>query len=58
MSTRRRGAAGSDPRDPATWHRNSIREAIGTACWAYRVGSEDYEQQGHRMIAEALATER
>ncbi|GAA1518151.1 phosphotransferase [Kribbella lupini] len=48
---------GTDPRDPATWRRNSIREAIGTACWAFRVGSEDYEQQGHRMIAEALAAD-
>jgi hypothetical protein len=45
---------GSDPRDPATWRRTRIREAIGTACWAYRVGSEDFEQQGHRMIAECL----
>ncbi|GAB3824861.1 phosphotransferase [Kribbella italica] len=45
---------GADPRDPVTWRRSRIREAIGTTCWAYRVGSEDYEQQGHRMIAEAL----
>jgi hypothetical protein len=45
---------GADPRDSVTWRRNRIREAIGTTCWAYRVGSEDYEQQGHRMIAEVL----
>ncbi|GAB2600574.1 phosphotransferase [Kribbella endophytica] len=48
---------GTDPRDPATWRRNRIREAIGTTCWAYRVRSEDYELQGHRMIAEVLTTD-
>jgi aminoglycoside phosphotransferase (APT) family kinase protein len=46
---------GDDPREPAAWHRNRVREAIGTAVWAYQVGDETFEQQGHRMIAEALA---
>jgi len=46
---------GDDPREPAAWHRNRVREAIGTAVWAYQVGDEAFEQQGHRMIAEALA---
>lgn len=46
---------GADPREQAAWHRNRIREAIGTAVWAYRVGDELFEQQGHRMLAEALA---
>ena len=46
---------GADPRDAAAWQRNRIREAIGTAVWAYQVGDEAFEQQGHRMIAEALA---
>jgi hypothetical protein len=46
---------GPDPREPEAWHRNRIREAIGTAVWAYRVHDEPFEQQGHRMIAEALA---
>jgi thiamine kinase-like enzyme len=46
---------GSDPRDVAGWRRNRVREAIGTAAWAYQVGDELFEQQGHRMIAEALA---
>ena len=46
---------GDDPRAPAAWQRNRIREAIGTAVWAYQVGDEPFEQQGHRMIAEALA---
>jgi hypothetical protein len=45
---------GSDPRDPSAWRRNRIREAIGTAVWAYQVGDETFEQQGHRMIAEVL----
>lgn len=46
---------GRDPRDPKAWHRNQVREAIGTASWAYQVGDLPFEQQGHRMIAEALA---
>ncbi|WP_433288591.1 phosphotransferase family protein [Pseudonocardia sp. CA-142604] len=46
---------GSDPREAAAWRRNRVREAIGTAVWAYQVGNEPFEQQGHRMIAEALA---
>ncbi|MCZ7423170.1 MULTISPECIES: aminoglycoside phosphotransferase family protein [unclassified Micromonospora] len=45
---------GPDPREPHAWHRTRIREAIGTAAWAYRVGDEAFEAQGHRMIAEAL----
>jgi thiamine kinase-like enzyme len=46
---------GDDPREPAAWHCNRVPEAIGTAVWAYQVGDEAFEQQGHRMIAEALA---
>lgn len=46
---------GSDPREPGAWRRNRIREAVGTAAWAYQVGDEAFERQGHRMIAEALA---
>lgn len=47
---------GSDPREPVTWHRTRVREAIGTAAWAYGVGDEDFEALGHRMIADVLAT--
>jgi hypothetical protein len=47
---------GSDPREKYAWHRNRVREAIGTVAWAYRVGDEPFEAQGHRMIAEALST--
>lgn len=46
---------GVDPREPAEWHRNRVREAIGTAAWAYEVGSGSFEAQGHRMIAAALS---
>jgi len=45
---------GDDPREPARWHRQRVREAIGTAVWAHLVGDEVFEAQGHRMIAEAL----
>lgn len=46
---------GSDPRDPALWRILQLREAIGTAAWAYQVGDESFEAQGHRMLREALA---
>ncbi|MFE6995142.1 phosphotransferase [Microbacterium sp. NPDC057659] len=46
---------GPDPRDPELWRLEALREAIGTACWAYKVGDERFENQGHRMLAEALA---
>jgi len=47
---------GTDPRETAAWHRTQVREAIGTAAWAYRVGNEPFEAQGHRMIADALSS--
>jgi hypothetical protein len=46
---------GSDPRDDEAWHRSRVREAIGTAGWAYQVGDEQFEAQGHRMIADVLS---
>ena len=46
---------GTDPREAHAWHRTRLREAIGTVAWAYRVGDEPFEAQGHRMIAEALS---
>lgn len=45
---------GSDPREPDVWHRAQLREAVNTCVWAYQVGDEPFEQQGHRMIAEAV----
>ncbi len=46
---------GPDPREPDAWQRHRVREAIGTATWAFQVRDEAFEAQGHRMIAEALA---
>lgn len=45
---------GADPRDPELWRLEALRQAIGTACWAFKVGDEAFEAQGHRMLAEAL----
>jgi aminoglycoside phosphotransferase len=45
---------GTDPREPDAWHRDRVRQAIGTAAWAHQVGEEPFEAQGHRMIAEVL----
>lgn len=46
---------GTDPREPEAWSRQRARAAIGTACWAYGIGDEAFEAQGHRMIADVLA---
>lgn len=45
---------GSDPRDPERWRIELLREAVNTAVWAYQVGDEPFEQQGHRMLATAI----
>lgn len=49
---------GTDPREPAAWHRHRVREAIGTACWAFQVGEKEFEAHGHRMVSEVLAATR
>jgi hypothetical protein len=46
---------GRDPRDPAGWRATLLREAIGTAVWAYLVGDVAFEEQGHRMVSAALS---
>lgn len=46
---------GADPREPSAWRRTLLREAMGTACWAYQVGDEPFERQGHRMLQQSLA---
>lgn len=46
---------GEDPRHEPSWRLMLVREAIGTAIWAYQVGDADFEAQGHRMIQDALA---
>ena len=45
---------GRDPREKHAWHRTRLREAIGTAVWAYQVNDSAFEAQGHRMIAAGL----
>ncbi|WP_148614188.1 aminoglycoside phosphotransferase family protein [Nocardioides rubriscoriae] len=49
---------GTDPREPHAWWRQQVREAIGTAAWAHRVGDEPFEAQGHRMLRDALVGPR
>lgn len=46
---------GADPRDDGTWRWLQLREAIGTAVWAYAVGDDRFEAQGHGMLTRALA---
>lgn len=45
---------GEDPREEPSWGIMLLREAIGTAVWAYQVGDSRFEAQGHRMIQLAL----
>lgn len=49
------GGYGADPRDPEVWSMALLREAIGTAAWAFQVGDAEFEAQGHRMLHDALA---
>lgn len=46
---------GTDPRDNRVWPIDLLREAIGTAVWAFLVGDDEFEAQGHRMLEEAIA---
>ena len=45
---------GGDPRSALAWRIDLLREAIGTAVWAFQVGDEAFGNQGHRMLREAL----
>ncbi|MBM7780544.1 phosphotransferase [Arthrobacter tumbae] len=45
---------GSDPRRGVIWVMELLREAVGTAVWAYQMGDTDFEAQGHRMLEEAI----
>ncbi len=42
---------GPDPRAADGSYRSHVREAIGTACWAFAHGQEAFEAQGLRMLA-------
>ncbi|MGN5237173.1 phosphotransferase [Rhodococcus sp. SJ-3] len=48
------GGYGTDPREPNAWFRQRIRAAIGNAVWAFQVGDEAFEAEGHHMIAQLL----
>ena len=45
---------GQDPRAPDLWRIELLREAVGTAVWAYLVGDTAFEARGHRMLVQAL----
>ena len=45
---------GDDPTRDAVWVSQRVREAVGTAVWAHRVGDEAFEAEGHAMIARLL----
>ncbi|WP_404285611.1 phosphotransferase [Glutamicibacter arilaitensis] len=45
---------GDDPRELRSWPITQLREAIGTAAWAYQVGDTAFESQGHRMLRDSL----
>lgn len=47
---------GSDPREDPLWPIEQLREAVGTAAYAFQIGDLDFEAQGHRMLREALRT--
>ncbi|WP_307608204.1 phosphotransferase [Pseudarthrobacter sp. W1I19] len=49
---------GSDPRESRLWNITLLREAVSTAAWAFQVGDHEFEKQGHRMLADALANYR
>jgi len=46
---------GSDPRESRLWNITMLREAVSTAAWAFQIGDHEFEEQGHRMLVEALA---
>ncbi|MEV7572547.1 phosphotransferase [Pseudarthrobacter sp. NPDC089323] len=48
---------GDDPRNKDVWRIDLLREAVGTAVWAYLIGDERFESQGHRMLHQALQEE-
>ncbi|BAS09318.1 hypothetical protein AHiyo4_27400 [Arthrobacter sp. Hiyo4] len=49
---------GPDPRESTLWNITILREAVSTAAWAFQVGDHEFEEQGHRMLSDALANYR
>lgn len=46
---------GDDPREADDWRWLQLREAVGTAVWAFAVGDPAFEAQGQRMLRAALS---
>nr|WP_206070061.1 aminoglycoside phosphotransferase family protein [Knoellia sp. DB2414S] len=46
---------GHDPRQPETWCRAVVGEAVATAVWAYHVGDEEFEEVGHAQLRQLFA---
>lgn len=46
---------GDDPRDADEWRWLQLREAVGTAVWAFGVGDGAFEAQGTAMLRKALS---
>jgi len=44
----------ADPRDSDVWPIDLLREAIGTVVWAFQAGDVAFEEQGYRMLEEAI----
>lgn len=49
---------GTDPRENTLWNMTILREAVSTAAWAFQVDDHEFEEQGHRMLNDALANYR
>ncbi|WP_231979647.1 hypothetical protein [Tessaracoccus coleopterorum] len=45
---------GSDPRDRERWPVELLREAVGTAAWAFQTGNEAFEAHGRECLDRAL----
>lgn len=45
---------GVDPRTDPLWRVLSVAQAVSTAAWAYQVGDQAFEAQGHGWLDEAM----
>lgn len=46
---------GEDPREAEAWFRQRVRAAVAVAVWAFHVGDDSYEAEGHPHDREAPA---
>lgn len=47
---------GRDPREPESWYREQVRQAVATAVWAFGVGDEPFELEGRAHLTRLLAS--